>query len=766
MRQLIKSILGLVLAGAVFAGCQLVDQDVPDAKNSSSWDSEPQPWSSKEALGATPLTVPSRQVTVDRSTFVNTHEMVSSGAPHNSLQAWMKWIDWNWGQDSTNVFVPTGTFDTVIINYGDVNNLYVGGSNFYDIVYSISTNVYDRNITNVYSYINSVSNYFNIELGDVRFDLGTLQSDFTNHVGDYNNFYSWTTNQIAISIALAIDANIAITNIQNDLIIVWQDITNNWEDHATIWQAITNIQIDVSSNWTDHATLQANISSNWEDHAAIWQDLTNNWAQHTGMTQDLAAITYYLNDTLPGVLDDGYLRLDGVNSPITGDVTVESDNTISWLGGQTVLSKNIVESHIGKFDYLDVNGDIFVPPNTLYFGTSNAPLGKINMSTIYTTTNGTAHYAFTNKAIAYLQSSNVVCTSNLTVQGDTLNVEHDLRVQGEIKGAFNRINIRGTLMMNTNDLTYVDSIGGDGLLSFMADSYGLIPASMTIGPAIGAGGYANVSIRGGEVSISTTNTSGPSIQYPRMTISNEFVNFHGSDVRVVNPIASNNVANKQYVDGAISNWWQSPAGGAISLGGNDVSGAGVYYGDGGIFTYGMAIGNSDLALTGGGSYPGATAFRLTAHPTNSLTVGLRNDITDEIGPYIYFTKLDDVPNRTIQLVAGSSDLPSWALGGVQFYTKGYITAFPDAEMDPYGNWNFYNHDVMNIRTAGMNYATVATTATSGTQVVNYDVMTAYAVRKSTGKSVTNSWIDLNSVTNRQIFINGQLTSWTTNGVEL
>ena len=55
-------------------------------------------------------------------------------------------------------------------------------------------------------------------------------------------------------------------------------------------------------------------------------------------------------------------------------------------------------------------------------------------------------------------------------------------------------------------------------------------------------------------------------------------------------------------------------------------------------------------------------------------------------------------------------------------------------------------------------------ATSGLQIVNFTSMTNYCF----GLSVTNTWISgpSDSVTNVQVYINGQLRSWTTNGVAL
>lgn len=41
-----------------------------------------------------------------------------------------------------------------------------------------------------------------------------------------------------------------------------------------------------------------------------------------------------------------------------------------------------------------------------------------------------------------------------------------------------------------------------------------------------------------------------------------------------------------------------------------------------------------------------------------------------------------------------------------------------------------------------------------------------ALMKATGRTVTASWVDTNMVTNTQMFIAGQLTSWKTNGVEI
>lgn len=59
-----------------------------------------------------------------------------------------------------------------------------------------------------------------------------------------------------------------------------------------------------------------------------------------------------------------------------------------------------------------------------------------------------------------------------------------------------------------------------------------------------------------------------------------------------------------------------------------------------------------------------------------------------------------------------------------------------------------------------------TDATMGQQVVNYQTMAGYVSAVVSGMSVTNSWLDGNSVTNEQVFLSGLLQTWTTNGVSI
>ena len=54
----------------------------------------------------------------------------------------------------------------------------------------------------------------------------------------------------------------------------------------------------------------------------------------------------------------------------------------------------------------------------------------------------------------------------------------------------------------------------------------------------------------------------------------------------------------------------------------------------------------------------------------------------------------------------------------------------------------------------------------GSAAKPYKNVYATRVISTTGKSCTGTWIDDNLVTNAQVFVSGQLTSWTTNGVEI
>lgn len=123
------------------------------------------------------------------------------------------------------------------------------------------------------------------------------------------------------------------------------------------------------------------------------------------------------------------------------------------------------------------------------------------------------------------------------------------------------------------------------------------------------------------------------------------------------------------------------------------------------------------------------------------------------------------PSANIQTLLGSATFAE-ARTNLSLVPGINVQAY-DADLDTYAGIT----PSANVQTL-LGSATFAEARTNlglviGTDVLAYDANTA-ARAATAGKSCTNTWVSgpTDTITNVQIFVNGLLTSWTTNGVEI
>jgi hypothetical protein len=168
-------------------------------------------------------------------------------------------------------------------------------------------------------------------------------------------------------------------------------------------------------------------------------------------------------------------------------------------------------------------------------------------------------------------------------------------------------------------------------------------------------------------------------------------------------------------------------------------------------------------FTSGISFSGATQAGTISLPGYASGVGtLANGVTFGDGDTGIYELLDDslalkAGGTAYFYVSGSAFQGSQPGGGALYYDNNVSACSFHFRSDQNSGMNWIAADNFGLYSGG----TLALEVKSDRSIVAANTVTAtgYTAGASPGISITNSWVDVNTVTNTQIFTSGLLTSW-------